>query len=240
MCFTVEIYLTRKEIENRFNVRFEPSARYEPSYYHNAFALPYIPVITSEQPDTVSMYQWGLVPYWVKDIKTAEKIRKMTFNAKAETLGSKPSFRHAIRSRRCMVISRGFFEWQARGHEKIPYYIYSEDHQPLSFAGLYDEWVDPESGEILKTFTIITTRANSLLEKIHNTRKRMPAILLPENERGWLDMEMPVSEAVKMLEPIHEKRLNAHTISKMISRPGSEKNIPELISPVNYGDDKLS
>ncbi|KPK85483.1 MAG: hypothetical protein AMS27_07225 [Bacteroides sp. SM23_62_1] len=240
MCFTIAIHATREEIESRFNARFEEPAQFVPGYYFSAFTFPLVPVITNSDPDKVRMFRWGLIPSWIKDEMAADSIRTKTFNAKAETLTEKPSFRNAVKTSRCMVIAKGFFEWQARDKEKIPYFISLENDQPFSFAGLYDCWVNPGTGEINYTFSIITTTANQLLEEIHNTKKRMPVILPTEKEKEWINPEIHLNIALNLLKPFDDSRMKAHTISKRISMPGTEKNIPEIIDYFDYGKDLLN
>jgi putative SOS response-associated peptidase YedK len=87
-----------------------------------------------------SMMRWGLIPFWAKDLK---KIPVMN-NARAETVAGKPMFRHAFRERRCLIPASGFFEWQARGKHKQPYFISARDGTPLSFAGIWGTWLDPD------------------------------------------------------------------------------------------------
>jgi putative SOS response-associated peptidase YedK len=164
MCYTVNINLTRNELEKRFGARFTEPSSYRPGYYFNAFDLPAMPVIPSEDPGSIGMLIWGLIPIWVKDAASAEEIRRKTFNARIETILEKPSFRGSVKSKRCLVLCRGFYEWQQREKGKIPYYIYLEGEPPIAMAGLYENWTDRETGEMIRTFTIITTAANSLME----------------------------------------------------------------------------
>jgi putative SOS response-associated peptidase YedK len=102
-------------------------------------------------------------------------------NAKAETILEKPSFRNAFKSRRCLVLSDGFYEWKKEG-EKTPYRIMMKDADSFAMAGIWEKWGSPE-GEVIHSFSIITTGPNSLMEKIHN---RMPVILNREDEKKWL------------------------------------------------------
>ena len=239
MCFTVNINLTRNELEKRFGARFSEPSSYRPGYYFNAFDLPAMPVIPSENPGSIELLRWGLIPFWVKDARAAGEIRKKTFNARMETLLEKPSFRSSVRSKRCMVLCRGFYEWQHRETGKIPHYVYLKGEPPMALAGLYDDWPDRETGELLRTFTIITTAANSMMEKIHNSGKRMPLILRPENEKTWVDAELSAGQAMKALVPLDEDRMSAHTISRLISQRGVDKNVPELIRPFPYEGESL-
>jgi len=236
MCFTISIHLTREEIEKRFGAKFREETVYQPAWYLSAFNLPYVPVVPDESPDELQLYQWGLIPYWIKDRAAAESIQMKTFNARAESIAEKPSFRNSIKNKRCLVISRGFFEWQQRGTLKIPYYVYLKDGKPFAFAGIYDKWTDPATGEITTTFTIITTKANPLMEKIHNTKQRMPVILPADVEKDWLSKSTDQKQILNFLNPLDESLMQAHTISRLISMPGAEKNIPEIIKPFTYDE----
>ena len=234
MCFTINVNIVREEMERRFNIPLLDPDAYRPSYYYHAFELPKIPVISSKKPDGIDVYQWGLIPSWTRDEDYANDIRYKTFNARAETITEKPSFRNAIRSNRCLVITRGFYEWQTIGKEKFPYYIYLSDERIFTFAGLFDTWTNHRTGEMLKTFSIITTCANPLMEKIHNIKKRMPVILSGEDEKRWLDPSVPLSESLGLLKPFSEKEMEAHTISRLITRRGADKNVPDLVKPFDY------
>jgi len=239
MCFTININLTRNELEKRFGARFSDPGSYEASFYLNAFDIPRLPVIRSEDRETIDLVNWGLIPYWVKDARAASEIRMKTFNARAESLLEKPSFRTAAKSKRCLVLVRGFYEWQHRNKEKIPYFIYLKDNQPVALAGIYDDWTDRETGECIQTCSVITMAANSLMEKIHNSKKRMPVMLDKEVEQKWIDPVISGDDAVKNLIPVDESRMQAHTISKLISKRGADKNVPEVSKPYSYDQDGL-
>jgi len=206
MCYTVKIDLTREELERRFGAKFTKPEEYKPWAKINAFALPALPVICIENPGEIKLYLWGLIPYWTKDAGKADDIRKKTFNARSESLGEKASYRHLIGKKRCLVLVNGFYEWQTLEKAKIPFYIGLKNESAFALAGLYDQWVDPSTGEILNTFTIITTRANPMLEIIHNLKKRMPVILSEEDQEKWLDVRTdPVSSG--LFEPFPENRM---------------------------------
>jgi putative SOS response-associated peptidase YedK len=239
MCYTVNINLTRNELERRFGSRFRETTDFNPGYYFNAFEIPELPVITSQEPETIGLLKWGLIPFWVKDAASSRDIRLKTFNARMETMLEKPSFREAVKTRRCLVLCQGFYEWETREHRKIPHYIYLKDQPPIAMAGLYEHWTDRETGEVISTCTIITTAANKMMEKIHNTKKRMPLILAEENEKVWIDPDLPAEKAVGYLQPVDEELMCSHTISGLISKRGVEKNTPELVRPFSYEGNTL-
>jgi putative SOS response-associated peptidase YedK len=239
MCFTVNIHLTRQELEKRFGAKFREPTAYEASYYLNAFDLPMLPAIPSSHPDEIEMISWGLIPSWVKDAAAASEIRMKTFNARSETIREKPSFRSALKARRCLILVRGFYEWQHRDKERIPYFIHLRNEQPMALAGLFEDWTDRETGEQLRTCTIITTAASPMLEKIHNSKKRMPVILPKEAEKEWIDPGHSPDEAVSYLDPVPDALLMAYTISRLISKRGVEKNVPDLVKPFSYEEQGL-
>jgi putative SOS response-associated peptidase YedK len=148
--------------------------------HFNAAPSQNLPVITNGKPNTVQFFSWGLQPFWAKDLKSI----KRSINARAETLTEKPSFRNLLKSKRCIVPADGFYEWQVTASGKVPHRILLKNEELFSFAGLWDEWVDYNTGEILHTYTIITTDANNLVKPIHS---RMPVILSTETEELWLD-----------------------------------------------------
>ena len=234
MCYFVEQNIPRKELEKRFGLPMPEDPRYVPGYFHSAFAKPYLPVITSDDPGIIRVYQWGLIPSWVRDSETAEKIRNSTINARSETVWEKPSFRSAIKSRRCLVIAHGFFEYHTDGNKKIPYYIKMKNDSVFSFAGLFESWTNPQTGEIRNTFSILTTEANPLLEKIHNLKKRMPVILSESNHKQWLQKNIEKSAIDSLLIPYPENEMNAYTVSGKIARRDADISDPSLIEFYNY------
>jgi putative SOS response-associated peptidase YedK len=147
----------------------------------------------------------------VKDSNSAKDIRMKTFNAKSETLAEKPSFRNSLNRKRCLVLATGFYEWHTDEKKKTPYFIGLKDHTAFALAGLYDQWTNPETAEKINTFTVITTRANPMMEEIHNLKKRMPVILTPGAEQNWLNLNTdPVKD--NLFEPYPEELMFAERL----------------------------
>lgn len=211
MCYTVKIDLTREELEERFGAKMDEPEVYQTGNRISAFTLPRLPVICSNDPGTISLLTWGLIPFWVKDSKQAGDIRMKTFNARSETLADKPSFRNSLHRKRCLVLANGFYEWHTAEKSRIPYYIGLRDQPIIALAGLYDQWINPESGEMLYTFTIITTRANPMMEEIHNLKKRMPVILSVDSEQLWLDLKTDPGQ-YHFFEPFPEELMFAEKL----------------------------
>ena len=232
MCFHISLSKDLREIEKRFDASFIDPI-FEKIFHVSAFSYPKLPVISNEDPSKIQFYSWGLIPFWVKNEGAALKIKGQTLNAKAETITVKASFRHSIKNRRCLVLADGFYEWQHVKNTKYPYYIHLKDHQLFAFAGIWDTWTNKETKEPLNTFSIITTQANPLLAKIHNTKRRMPVILRPEDERRWLS-NVSLEEALSLLTQSDDKEMEAHTVSKLITTRGVPTNVLEVMSPYRY------
>ena len=184
MCFYTRLDKTKENIKRRFNTNFEPTPWFQQQETISGFTFPKTPVIANNKPGLIQPFVWGLIPFWSKD----NKIRQYTLNAKIETLTERPSFRNAINNR-CLIIADGFYEWQwldPKGKKKQKYLITLPENELFAFGGLWSQWTDKSTGEILHTYTIVTTQANDLMSQIHNSKKRMPVILTHENESDWL------------------------------------------------------
>ncbi len=169
----------------------------------------------------VVLLRWGLVPYWAKDLRTSSRL----INARSETVHQKPSFRAAFRSRRCLVPADGWFEWKRAGGVKQPYHLGLPNLSPLSFAALWERW--QKGGEILDSFTIITTRASAGLAHIHH---RQPAIIDPSQFDDWLDPASPMPRLLDMARRSHAGPFRQRPVS---SRVNSVRNDdPDLLAPV--------
>jgi len=197
MCGRSSLTKTEKEIEARFASTFysEELERYNGlPMSMNICPSQVIPVITNENPEHLQLYRWGLIPFWAKD----EKIGYKMFNARKETLLEKPAFKHAVVSRRCMVVMDSFYEWKRHGKKKTPYRISVKSDPIFAVAGLWETWTSPQGLDI-HSCTVITQPPNEFMAEIHD---RMPAILTPETERLWIDSALPASEALQLIEPI--------------------------------------
>jgi putative SOS response-associated peptidase YedK len=188
---------------------------------YNAAPSQQLPVITSQQPDALQFYSWGLQPFWAKDAKAV----KRSINARAESLTEKPTFRSLLKSKRCLVPADGFYEWQVTEQGKVPHRILLQSEELFTFAGLWDEWADKSTGEVLHTFTIITTEANELVKPIHD---RMPIILSPEAEELWLDEHESQEGLLSLLAPYNGDEMKAYPVSPLVNSPLN--NVPEVLN----------
>ncbi|MDA3880276.1 MAG: SOS response-associated peptidase [Prolixibacteraceae bacterium] len=199
MCFHSKQSKDATKVEKRFNAVVNDMLNYSPTDHYNGFEYPQTPVITDENPGLIEHFRWGLIPHWAKD----EKIRQYTLNAKIETLHKKPSFRNSV-SKRCLVIADGFYEWRwldSKGRRKQKYLVTLPGDELYAYAGIWSEWVSTVTGEIVRTYSIVTTEATGIMREIHNSKKRMPVILTPKNEQFWLQ-NAPLSGFVKVEVPL--------------------------------------
>ncbi|QKG80035.1 SOS response-associated peptidase [Tenuifilum thalassicum] len=234
MCFTLSIQVEKHRLEKVLNAKFSVDYRFEPFYFVSAFDFPTIPVLSSQKPDIFTPMTWGLIPHWIKSSYEAQSIKSKTLNARFESILEKPSFKHSAKNNRCIIPATGFFEWQHIGSKKIPWFIAPQKGEIMQLAGIYSTWTNHETGENTDTFSIITVPANPLLEKIHNTKKRMPAILKPELAKAWLDSNLKTNNYSEILKPIEQEYLNAYTVSPIVSNPKNNRNTPDVLKPYSY------
>lgn len=225
MCYHYALAASPAELAVRYRKEKQEVEDYIKTYHISAFTHSECPVVTTEP--AIQMYRWGLIPFWTKDVEDAVEIRNRTINARSETVFEKPSFREAVKHKRCLVPATGFYDWRHEDGKKIPYYISLKEEGIFSFAGIYDAWHNPATGEQLHTFSILTTDANPMMRYIHNTNFRMPVILQEGEENLWLDPLAEEAALVKLFTPYDESVMQAYTVD-----PGFMKmnpHDPEII-----------
>jgi putative SOS response-associated peptidase YedK len=166
--------------------------------------------------------RWGLIPSWWK--KRA-KDTPATFNARAETVAEKAMFRNAFNSNRCLIPASGYYEWKGTETGKQPYYFTASDGSPLTMAGLWDEWKDIETGQRLKSCTMIVTTANEFVSKIHD---RMPVLLQQKDFDAWLTGHA----GIERLRPAANDYLQMWPVSRRVNSSKAADDDPTLIDGV--------
>ncbi|TVP54764.1 MAG: SOS response-associated peptidase [Gemmatimonadales bacterium] len=165
--------------------------------------------------------RWGLVPSWAESPSSGVPL----INARSETAHRKPSFREPFRRSRCLVPADGFFEWVSGAGGKVPYWIHRPDRVPFTFAGLSDEWRSPE-GEILASFTILTTEADETLRPIHH---RMPVVIDEDRREEWLDPEASLVGLRAILSEATSAGMVTTEVSTRVNSPANDD--PECLVP---------
>jgi putative SOS response-associated peptidase YedK len=211
------------------------------SYQVSGFTHPKLGIYTNALPTKPTLSVWGLLPAWSKD----KEIWNNTLNARVETIFEKPAFKESAKNKRCLIYLDGFYEHQHVKSKTYPYYIHRNDSDPMVVAGLWNDWTDKLTGEIINTFSIVTTKANKLMSVIHNNPKlpepRMPMILHEDMEDAWLNLsgesvlkELAVSFPDEKLETYTVQKLQgANAIGNVVQ--ASEKFLyPELNPPTLF------
>ena len=184
-----------------------------------------VPVIRryGDGQNHLDFLHWGLIPSWAQDKSIGSKM----INARSETVTEKPAFRQAIRYRRCLVPSSGFYEWLTEGKEKQPWYIHLKDGSPMVFAGLWETWKSAE-GEVVESCTILTTASNRLVAPLHD---RMPVILHPDEYRTWLERTTTDPTGLKkMFQPYPADLMEMWPVSSAVNKVGNDS--ADLVLPV--------
>jgi putative SOS response-associated peptidase YedK len=174
----------------------------------------------------LALAKWGLIPSWADDPKIGSRM----INARADGIATKPSFRSAIKKRRCLIPTDGFYEWKPIEGEKtkLPYHITVRDVPAFAFAGLWESWTGPD-GINIESCTIITTEANELMQQVHN---RMPVILDSADYDRWLDHgKQSADDVLDLLIPFPAERMQMTPVSTLVNSPKNER--PECVQPLN-------
>jgi putative SOS response-associated peptidase YedK len=183
-------------------------------------------LVVVERPDRrgITAYRWGLVPHWERTPGGGAK----RINARAETVATAPAFRDSFARKRCIVPADAFYEWQRVGGIRQPFAVRQADGRPLALAGLWASWRPSEESEWLRTFTIVTTRANAVIEPIHD---RMPVILSPDAWDRWLDpLPADPAELLGLLVPADPEGLDVYAVDRLVNSVRNDG--PALLEPI--------
>tara|TARA_R110002050_G_scaffold253628_1_gene391825 strand:+ start:644 stop:1516 length:873 start_codon:yes stop_codon:yes gene_type:complete len=194
-------------------------------------------VITNDKPGELQAFQFGLTPKWAKkqmyliNARSEGDLNKEDDPDYSGDLGivNKPSFRTSIRSKRCLVIANGYFEGPKKERLSKPYHIYKKNEEVFTFAGIWDTWVDNNTGEVVNSFSIITTTANSVTQEIGHHRS--PVILNKRDETKWLDDSLPMEQVLSLLKPYPGDDFKADPISIRIKDPKNKSR--DLLIPID-------
>ncbi len=196
----------------------EPGARYNIAPTDEA-----IVVVERDDRRALRGFRWGLIPHWAADAKIASR----TFNARAESVASMPAFRESFQRRRCLVPVDGFYEWRRIGSTRQPYRVFRSDGRPLALAGLWSGWRNPDTDEVRRTFTIVTTTPNTVVAELHD---RMPVIVPDDAWARWLDPRpAEPGELRALLEPSDAVALEIAPASRLVNDVRHDG--PELLLP---------
>lgn len=219
MCFSYSVH----QVQNTLPFEVPNLQIPIPGFFLNGFEHPQLPICTATEKWELA--QWGLIPAWAKTEAQQAEIQALTLNARSETAFEKSAFKDAWSKRPCLIMANGFFEWQHRGQERIPYYISHQTDTHLWFAGLYE---DVKIGsEWQRTYTLLTTEARGIMTEIHHTKNRMP-VMLPEAKLSeWLHGSL--TQRTQLCLPMATDFLTAHRVNPSLNKNSSDRNAPWAI-----------
>jgi putative SOS response-associated peptidase YedK len=233
MCYHTTQKSSSKVLKETFNLPMPEEAQHTPYYHANGYDHPLLTVIANDGQLALHHFKWGLIPSFTRSPEDALTISQQTLNAKSETIFEKPAFRNSIMTQRCLIPVNGFFEWKHVGSEKVPYFIHPKAHECFLLAGVYSHWKDIQHGQVVRSFSIITTDANELMADIHNSKKRMPLIIAERNLSAWIDNDLPKAGIIELMQGCDDSNMAAHPISKNISSKTINSNVREITNPVD-------
>ncbi len=192
--------------------------------YNIAPTDPVAVIVQHEGERYLAHHRWGLVPFWARDLSVGVRM----INARAETVTRLPAFRESLGRRRCIIPATRFYEWQKVEKTKVPYTILRNDGFPMSFAGLWASWRDPQTNERVLSCSIVTTAANTVVGALHD---RMPAILEEPVLPRWLDPDLrDPGELMGLLRPCADDVLYTYQVSRLVNDVRNDG--PALVAPV--------
>lgn len=191
-----------------------------PLYHASGFSHPEVLIYTNEDPYYPTVATWGLIPHWVKNSEQQQKIWNTTLNARAETIFEKPAFKDAAKEKRGIVYVDGFYEYHHYNNKAYPFFIQQKNKEPLALAALWSVWIHPQHGGAITSFSIVTTKGNDLMGKIHNNpnleEPRMPLILPEALETQWLAVNENGEHDLKSITETNSgTQLIAHSVGKL-------------------------
>lgn len=210
MCGRFSYFLGSDILQKSFSLP-NPPQNLAPRY--NIAPNEEVPVIIKKEANNIQKMKWGLVPFWAPDRSIGSKM----INARSETIWEKNAFKDAIKQKRCIIPTSGFYEWKREGTSKIPYFIQISDKPLMPIAGIYDQWFT-DHGYTIISFAIITTGSNSILEPIHD---RMPVILHEEKIGEWLNLDTSREDLNSIMKP-YEGEMFAYTVSSYVNNPSNK------------------
>ena len=229
MCGRYTLLPNADDLVEFFQLPHEFFALLEPRY-NIAPTQPVLVIHEQNQKRHAEHMLWGLIPSWSKDAKPNASL----INARGDTLTQKPSFRASFKRRRCIIPATGFYEWQTRGKTKHAFYIQPAHDKFFAFAGLWDEWHGP-NGESIRSGSIITTDANSLMQAFHD---RMPVILQKKDFGQWLDSANETAETLtSLLQPFAPTEMRVSPVSNFVNSARNQG--PKCLEPAAPGPTTL-
>jgi len=229
MCARYTLTRAEKELAKLYQVKFPEG--FQPNY--NLAPTQEGLVITADEPGIAQKMHFGLVPFWAADTK----LNISTLNARSEEALEKKTYAPLLeRHKTCLVLADGFYEWDRKSGKSIPWRFELKDREVFSFAGLWSQWKSKDGSIVYRSFTIMTTKANDTVGKVHDPKFRMPVILEKHNESLWLSKDVSPTDLIRLCNPYADEQMKAFRVSTEVNAAvikGVINNRPELMMPLN-------
>lgn len=211
-------------LKKRFGTVNALPAEVKPNY--NIAPTQHMPVVVRHDgKNHFEVMKWGITPVWALD---KPGFHLSTINTRAETILEKPMWKRLVTAKRCLVPATGFYEWQKQGSKKQPFYIKLKKRELFAMAGIYDSYTDKDTGEVIASYSIITTEPNKIMTPIHN---RMPVILDADEEKHWLNETTDAGDLIPLLNPYDDKGMELYEVDSSVG--AVKNNSIELTYPLN-------
>lgn len=219
-------YFDKQEVNQGKIFTIEP---YEPAYHTSSFVMPWLPFIGRDNNIRIAPAMWKFMP----ENSRMEVFKQYdTCNAKSEEIFDKQTYKKYIVPNRGLVVLKGFFEGQEQPDKTSqPYFIYPANGDLLTLGCVYCDWYNLDLGATVRTFSIITTAANRRMAEIHNKKKRMPLVILPEARQQWLG-ELDRQGISEMMQPLPDGYLADHKVSRNLYKSKIQTNVPEILERI--------
>lgn len=227
MCGRYSFTQTKEKIEKRFSV--EVPSTWKPRF--NIAPTQIVPVITNKNQKALSFFRWGLIPSWSLNESTGSNL----INARSESVLTRSPFKQIVNSHRCLILADGFFEWKSSGKKKQPFRFTLNTDDAFAFAGLWDSWETED--DIVNSFTIITSPANTLVSEVHD---RMPVILKKEDEMNWLNNNLSDKDIQELLKPYDPNRMCSYASHRSVNSPSTDTAECIMVAPKIYPGETYS
>lgn len=212
MCYHNSLTASSQKLSARFSAGLIEPPDFRPIFHEHGYEHKPRPLVIREDENRFLSAGWGLIPKWVKSVEKANQMQNGNLNAKSETIFELPSFREAILERRCLIPSTGFYDSKEVLKNTYPYRVFLIHEEIFCLAGIWDEWTNPETGEVKKTYSMLTTPPNKKFSQIHS---RMPLILPRKLEDVWIDQSLKSQKEIEPLLQIYpEENMDFYTIRK--------------------------
>lgn len=223
MCFHISNHQPQQTISNAFQKKLLSHQEWKPAFHQNGFDKPWVPVMSTQNPNVISLYKWRLIPYGVK---SEEDFASNTLNARAEDIFLRTAYKD-IWHQRCLVVCTGFFEpHKTATGQKQAFYIFPKNQDFFVLAGIWSDALG------FPSFSILTREANEKLAQIHNEKKRMPLILDSNRSALWLDTNIDKTLFQSCLQfEFPNEEINAYRVKEDVFNARKNSNYPAIIQP---------